>query len=305
MVFFVLSGLVISNSVFRDLQTGQWSWRRYFTSRATRMYLVAIPAIVLTFALDRLGIVLFASRVDSADINNLWINPELISERSSLTTVAGNLLFLQGIAVPTLGSNAPLWSLANEWWYYCVFPLGLLAWSGGSPTRSRLGMAVAGLALLAFVGPTLALYFSIWLLGVGVVFAHTRRVPVGPEPSRQLIGLTAALVLGVLAVIARLRWRFSDNLLPLDLPLGIAVAAFLFAVTTDPRPATTGFYRSVSRGRTFLHALRDPHTVARLCQIVAQPRAPLEPDAREHRNVAPRGGDRVCDWLWYRPSHRG
>ena len=38
-------------------------------------------------------------------------------------TFWGNLVFLQTILVPTYGTNALLWSLANEFWYYMLFPL--------------------------------------------------------------------------------------------------------------------------------------------------------------------------------------
>jgi peptidoglycan/LPS O-acetylase OafA/YrhL len=39
------------------------------------------------------------------------------------TTFVGNLAFLQTIAVPIFGTNGPMWSLANEFWYYLIFPL--------------------------------------------------------------------------------------------------------------------------------------------------------------------------------------
>src|SRR5271166_4499932 len=34
-VFFVLSGLLISASVIQDVRTGRWSWRRYAVARAS------------------------------------------------------------------------------------------------------------------------------------------------------------------------------------------------------------------------------------------------------------------------------
>jgi peptidoglycan/LPS O-acetylase OafA/YrhL len=51
-VFFVLSGFVIAYvSATRERQAGI-----YFASRATRIYSVAVPAIVLTAALDYVGL---------------------------------------------------------------------------------------------------------------------------------------------------------------------------------------------------------------------------------------------------------
>jgi len=34
-----------------------------------------------------------------------------------------NLGFVQTVSVPVYGTNGPLWSLANEFWYYVMFSL--------------------------------------------------------------------------------------------------------------------------------------------------------------------------------------
>ena len=51
-----------------------------------------------------------------------------------------NIFFLQGIYTPTFGTDGALWSLANEFWYYLLFPLGLIA------LRSRAVRCSAGSA---------------------------------------------------------------------------------------------------------------------------------------------------------------
>jgi peptidoglycan/LPS O-acetylase OafA/YrhL len=68
------------------------------------------------------------------------------------------------MAVPRFAGNFPLWSLANETWYYVLFPLLVLSFCGKS-TISRIG-ATAMCLLIAFslTGP-ITLYFSLWLLG--------------------------------------------------------------------------------------------------------------------------------------------
>jgi peptidoglycan/LPS O-acetylase OafA/YrhL len=55
-VFFVLSGYFISASVFRDQTAGRWSWKRYLVNRFTRLYLVLLPALLLTALWDSLGL---------------------------------------------------------------------------------------------------------------------------------------------------------------------------------------------------------------------------------------------------------
>jgi len=47
MIFFVLSGFLISGSAIKACQEKRWSWRWYLTNRFTRLYVVLLPALVL------------------------------------------------------------------------------------------------------------------------------------------------------------------------------------------------------------------------------------------------------------------
>jgi peptidoglycan/LPS O-acetylase OafA/YrhL len=102
--------------------------------------------------------------------------PPCRSKNLTLGNFLGNLLFLQTILCETFGSNGPLWSLANEFCYYVLFPVSLGA--GLSCAKGRLPMAIplAGLAVLTaiFVGRDMLIGFLIWLAGCGVVFLHSR-----------------------------------------------------------------------------------------------------------------------------------
>jgi len=98
------------------------------------------------------------------------------------------------MAVPRFGGNFSLWSLANEIWYYALFPLLLLPFIGSS-RLARIG----GPLLAAFIATQLlfdiTLYFVIWLLGV----AFSR---VQLELSR---GVRLLLIVVLLALAAYLR----------------------------------------------------------------------------------------------------
>lgn len=61
MVFFVLSGYLISASVIRAHAQGRWSWSWYGLNRATRLYVVLIPALLLTVVWDQAGMRLWGS----------------------------------------------------------------------------------------------------------------------------------------------------------------------------------------------------------------------------------------------------
>ena len=60
-----------------------------------------------------------------------------IAQALTAPVFLGNAAFLQRILVPELGTNGPLWSLANEFWYYLLFP----AHSSPSATTTDLSPA--------------------------------------------------------------------------------------------------------------------------------------------------------------------
>src|SRR5260370_4948232 len=60
-VFFVLSGFLISSTVIRSHVLGRWSWRDYAINRATRLYVVLVPGFLLRFFLVPTGRWLFSA----------------------------------------------------------------------------------------------------------------------------------------------------------------------------------------------------------------------------------------------------
>ena len=55
-IFFVLSGYLISRSIFRNMQHEHWSWTQYLTHRLVRLWIVLVPALILGALLDYAGI---------------------------------------------------------------------------------------------------------------------------------------------------------------------------------------------------------------------------------------------------------
>jgi len=97
----------------------------------TRLYVVLVPGLLFGFFWDRMGSWLSAARgIYAHSLSDL--GPAVPLKNLTLGTLLGNLLFLQTILCETFGSNGPLWSLANEFWYYALFPVSLgagLAWA--------------------------------------------------------------------------------------------------------------------------------------------------------------------------------
>ena len=113
MVFFVLSGYLIGGTAILRLQRG-FDLRDYAAHRTARIYSAFLPALVIFGLLDLLGAKLFGAiglYTKALGVASLGHIP---AEHLSPATVLGNAIMLQAIAVSPLGSNGPLWSLANE-----------------------------------------------------------------------------------------------------------------------------------------------------------------------------------------------
>lgn len=165
-VFFLLSGYFVGGSVLRQVEAGTWSWQRYLTERMSRLWIVLIPALLLTLFWDRMGIALAGGPfyLGTEGTFDQQIN---VASHLGQSTLLCNLVFLQTLTCGTYGSNGPLWSLANEFWYYMWFPAGYVL------LRQRRGFSaiVAGVLALGTIiaFPSLLSGFGLWMLGVVLV----------------------------------------------------------------------------------------------------------------------------------------
>ena len=175
LIFFVLSGYLISGSVFRALDGGFWSWRSYLTHRFVRLYVVLIPGLLLCAACDWVGL----HYGHTPDLyNGVSAKTHLIDVGHTLRVPAflGNLAFVQTIFVPVFGSDGALWSLANEFWYYMLFPLGLLAVRKGTAVLQRVIFAAVFLGIAWMTRSDILLLFPVWLAGTALALLPPPRV---------------------------------------------------------------------------------------------------------------------------------
>lgn len=223
-VFFVLSGYLVGGEVVRGLAAGQFSWKSYLLRRITRLYSVYFLALILGVVFDYIGMAaaapegLYTGGLPFAELNYA------VSDRLDLKTFAGNLVFLQTIAVPTLGSNGPLWSLANEAWYYLMFPLLAWAWAARwSPLLSRAGAMIMAFICMVITRVEILPWFTVWLLGLVPVFLRIR-IPVPLS-----LGLFLITVLTI-----RLGKIPTLSLWTEDMILGSALTVLLLSLTSAP-----------------------------------------------------------------------
>ena len=232
LVFFLISGWLVGGSFLNKLgQPG--AAKLYAIDRLTRLWTVLVPTFLMILAFGIVSSTLVPGSADFAADNPY-----------SVTAFAGNLLGLQTIVVPTFGENFPLWSLANETWYYVLFPVLVLA--GSAATRHR--GVLWGLLLLAtlMLPLSITLYFFIWLLGAA--FSRVR-LDCGPATRALLL-----VVLMGLSVYFRL-YGSNDDLEPAsflqDLLLSVLFLLFLSS-TVISAPPQSFFMRSIRPGATFL-----------------------------------------------------
>lgn len=233
LVFFVISGWLVGGSFLNKLGR-PGAVKLYAIDRLTRLWTVLIPTFLLILAF---GIVSGTLDPRSADF--------AIDNPYSIPAFVGNLAGLQTMLVPPFGANFPLWSLANESWYYLLFPMLVFA-AGNGCARQRAALWGA-LTLAVLILPlAMVLYFAVWLLGA----AFSRlRLECGALTRTALL----LLLLG-LSVHFRLHGSNDDLELasfPQDLLLSTVFLLFLSSTVIKASPQSL-IMRTIKPGATLL-----------------------------------------------------
>ncbi len=230
-VFFVMSGYLVGGSVLRSFHTGSWSWRSYLLARMTRLYIVLVPALFLGGAIDWIGMHMAGAESIYSGLSGMHALSVNIHSTLTWPNLFGNLLFLQWAAFPIvighkispLGTNGPLWSLCNEFWYYMAFPVAVLLFSRNKSIWLRIICLLGLIAWSWFVGREIALLGIPWLMGVLVGYLPAPRVR--GQAMRAMAVAASLLLLGAGLILDK--WLGS---LAGDIGFG-TIVAFLIWVT--------------------------------------------------------------------------
>jgi peptidoglycan/LPS O-acetylase OafA/YrhL len=224
-VFFVLSGYLVGGSVLAARSEG--FFLRYSVQRLSRLWIVLLPCLVATAAWNILGY-----HAGGAEFLNGKLDSHtfiVLPVHTDIRTFMGNLFFLQTIVTPVYGDNIPLWSLANEFWYYVIFPL--LYFGIKKETRNTWiirGLCIAlGIAILIALPWGIRLGFVAWLAGTAV--AACEKHGIDKIFCSKWYGFTALLACGGLFAYSR-QVRIPDYMLG----LGFAVAMPVFLRCPSP-----------------------------------------------------------------------
>lgn len=152
-VFFVLSGFLVGGLSLKNFLEGNLSLKDYFSKRITRIYIVVIPTLIIGGYLNYI----------TGLTNNLEIE-----------YFFGNLFHLQTVFFPTYGSNGPLWSLANEFWYYTIFMTIIFYFKKIRNKNMAIILSITTFSFFAYIMPNIIAYLMIWILGLIIPFLKNR-----------------------------------------------------------------------------------------------------------------------------------
>jgi len=169
LVFFFISGFLVGGREIINFRCGKINPRKYLLDRFSRLWIVIIPALILTYFLNSLTCNTF--RYDNFCQPNTELNFNSVTPYSSqgIIDFIINLLFLQSFLGPVWGSNGPLWSLSYEFWYYIIFYSILIlisAYKSRAFLSKRIIFAILSLIIGLIILNTDWLKLGIvWLLG--------------------------------------------------------------------------------------------------------------------------------------------
>jgi peptidoglycan/LPS O-acetylase OafA/YrhL len=189
-LFFALSGYVIAAATDRKLAFG---FREYLLDRASRVYSVALPALLFSVVLA------------------LFFQPLLktvptYSAANLLFSTTLNFLFMgQSWTLEELFYNQPYWSLCYEVMYYIGF--GVFTFFRG--WHRWLGL----LAVVLISGPKVLLLLPCWMLGV-LAYRYRDRFPLSATTA-----VFVAFIVPILILLALNKLSFGPALRAMTLDL--------------------------------------------------------------------------------------
>jgi peptidoglycan/LPS O-acetylase OafA/YrhL len=173
-LFFVLSGYLIAYSIKGHRRR---TVRDYALARLSRLYSVVASALVLTAVLLMIGMRMHNPLYEWFSRGSDWLR----------LLIAGCFiqeLWFWSASPPT---NAPLWSLSFEFWYYVLFGI----WVYGRHHRAgRWLLAV----MLVVAGPKILLLLPVWIMGAAAFYLGPR-LRLSPGPAAVGLLITGCLLI--------------------------------------------------------------------------------------------------------------
>jgi peptidoglycan/LPS O-acetylase OafA/YrhL len=235
MIFFVLSGYFVGGAVLRS--GTKFSWRNYLTARITRLWVVLIPCLLIAWGAGHI-VGYYSPGVLSGVSFDIWHSGPKMGEYSAdFRTFLANMFFMQTITSPVFGLNGPLWSLANEFWYYILFPLLAIA-IGLVESRKvffRILAIVFAMTIVWYLPKDILNGFMIWIMGVVVYLIQSKVKALSPSNGRIFL-IIGIFLFGLTLGYSKSTSLIQINPVKLDFAVGFSFAFLCLALTYQTFP---------------------------------------------------------------------
>jgi len=247
LLFFALSGLLISYSLHNKLDNPEYRFRNFFVDRFSRIYSGLLPALLLGTII---AVTIYVTNHGYfMDLCSMQSTPSLLTFGMTLgmlesfpVSFFNSILSAFGLSFPLpavtpYGFNGILWALVILWWLYMVFGWIVIGSFGLVRNQNRSGWYKVGFfvvtALLSLL--LIGLYQQnsslviVWFLGVLMMLGIS-----GKTLNNKLAGNLKARVLGVLfflSLASAVYWiyvTFAWTHQYYDISLGILLSTCVF-----------------------------------------------------------------------------
>lgn len=122
-IFFLLSGLLITWVTFNKMTKGSYNFKIFFIERFSRIFSGYIPALFTIAIIDAVYLYFLGGTIQYNSYNaSTFIGNVFMLQDFPLLKVLPKLLdFIPQIALTSFGTARQLWTLGVEWWIYMFF----------------------------------------------------------------------------------------------------------------------------------------------------------------------------------------
>ena len=233
-VFFILSGFLISMSAARDAERNVFTFKGYLIGRFSRIFTLYVPVLFLVLLCDHFVSVYGGGALEKVDEQRSLINflgSILMLQQNPISEILSQVLGLGFFEIKPYGSARPIWSVAVEWWIYVFFG-GVFFYKTKEPGGHGLSIILISLFLFSVVvvlfntvsgiGHNLTL---IWFLGVGGWLIFSKGFFIKYFSRRELY---AFLVLTIMLFAARMLHMELSPIFNLVVPYDIVLTVIFF-----------------------------------------------------------------------------
>jgi peptidoglycan/LPS O-acetylase OafA/YrhL len=247
LLFFALSGLLISYSLYNKLDNPEYHFRNYFVDRFSRIYSGLLPAML--FGTIIVVIIYVTNYSYFMQLCSMQSMPSLFTFGMTLGMLErfpvnffNSLLSVFGLSFPfpdvtPYGFNGILWVLVIEWWIYMVFgwivigSLGLIRKQKRSKSYKVIFLVVAALLSLLLIAmyQQNSSFIIVWFVGVLMMLAissKTLNTKLSSNPRTTLLGILFILSLASAVYGMYVTFAWTDQYY--DLKLGILLSTCVF-----------------------------------------------------------------------------